>query len=662
MDKADGDKGFGKRCGKSALVSNNLLRNVNKIIFMRSQQTPERKSATFKYTSSQGSNLYGSESRTSEYIDKLFAECSLLKNKLQETEQNYSRTMLENRNLADRLKSSENQVINLKLELENTLATIKEISYENHGTSEDMFSLKQTCASFESKNIMLQNEINRLRLELQKTTQQKQSLESQLALTNKEIVGTKTELEATSSAKQRLGSQLDSYTRQIEILQNENKKLLSLREEDRRAVIEYEVKVNDLEEELRQCQDKIRFTVKENQNWTETIREKTEEIRSKESNKRTLENEIKDLRVYIEKYESAQDEIRKLKDFIEDIKLELRKAKQENDETKSALKYKEEEIWQYKNHLEQAKKDLESAKKYYEDERSKAEGYTISLRNITYLEQQLQQFKMQTEESQSRERHLHQEYEQLQSSYKKSEDKLSHLLRQIDSNQSQKLSIEADNIKLQKNLSELLTRDSNKNLELSKNEVKIKQLSLELDEMHIKLRKCNDEIYAIRQELKDCQSVYDTEKKFVSRQNDQIIQLKDFISTLENSHKDAIRKIEAYQVTDCDKDLVIKKMREEISSYRKQLSMSEKLCGEGVLDKENVVKMLEGRRYELSRRNDEIMTLKNSLKIYMKEIEDYKGRFSVLQESEEKLKRMWRDTEIERSRLEEMNRVLKSRQ
>lgn len=628
---------------------------------MRSQLTPERRSTGFKYFSGPGTNLYGSESRTGEYIDKLFSECTMLKNKLEEAEQNYSKITLENRNLIDRLKTSEGQVQSLKFDLDKTSATLKGITTENRCTVEDFYSLKQTCTSFESKNVMLQNEINRIRTELQKVNQQKNLLESQLSSVNKEIISMKTEFESTNTTKQRLGSQIDNYTRQIDILQDENNNLHGLRDDDRKTILEYQDKLGYLDDELRQCQDKLRLTVKENQSFSESIREKNEEIRARDINRKSLEKEIRELRGVVEKYEIAQDEIRKLKDVVEDFRMEVRKAKQESEDTKSAVKYKDEDIRQYRSYLEQANRDLESAKKCYEEERSKADSYSISLRNMDFLEDQLQQMKLQLEDSQSRERQTQKENDQLRLLLQKSEEKLSLSMRQIESIQNQKLSLEAENTKFQKNFSEILSQNSNKNMELTKSETKIQQLSLELEDMHIKLRKSNDEIYVARQELKDCQGAFEAEKIFVSRQNDQILQLKDFISALECSRSEVMDKIEAFQVADSDKDLIIRKMREEMNSMRKQLCVSEKICGEGALEKDNVVKMLENTRYELSRRNDEILNLKGSLKICMLEIEEYKNRIGAFQESEDNLKRMWRDTEIERSRLEEINRAMKFR-
>ncbi|OMJ90534.1 hypothetical protein SteCoe_7124 [Stentor coeruleus] len=587
---------------------------------MRSQLTPERRSNGFKYSSGQGSNLYNSEYRTGEYIDKLFSECTQLKNKLEDTELSNSKITLENKNLIDRLKSSENQIQNLKFELDKTSSTIKGITTENRCTIEDFYNLKQTCISIESKNVILQNEINRIRTELQKVIQQKTILENQLSSTNKEI-----------------------------------------RDEDRKTILEYQDKLQYLDNELKQNQDKLRLTIKENQSFSETIREKNEEIRARDINRKSLEKEIRELRGVVEKYENAQDEIKKLKDMIEDFSIEVKITKQENEDIKSAIKYKDEDIRQYRNYLEQANKDMESAKKCYEDERAKIDSYSISLRNMSFLEDQNQQMKLQIENFQSHERQILEENDQLRLLLQKSEEKLSLVLRQIESIQNQKLILEAENAKFQKNFSEILSQNNNKNMELTKSETKLQQLSLEIDDLHVKLRKSNDEIYSVKKELKNCQGAFEAEKMFGLRQNDQIVQLKDYINELESYKNEAMDKIENYKINDYDKDMIIRKMHEEMNSLRKQLGVNEKIFGEGVLEKDNVIKVLENTRFELSRRNDEILNLKGSLKICMVEIEEYKKRTGELQESEGNLKRMWRDAEIERSRLEEINRAMKFR-
>lgn len=596
--------------------------------------------------------------RSTEYIEKLFQDCNSLRKSLEESENTSQRLVLENQNLIDRLRIMETQNQNLKKEISISSHTVKEITSENKSTTEEFFSLKQAISSYESKHIMHENEINRLRLELQKSQQQSRNLENSLSSYNKENIKLRSEIESFASAKIRSGSTLDSLQRQLEILTNENNKLHSLREEERKTVNELENKNNQLELELSQSFDKLRLMVKENQNFSESLRDRMEEVKIKDSQQRTVEKEMEAYKVYVKKYEESLVELKKVKELNENFCLELRKTSQELNETKGQLRYKEEDAFQCRSYLEQANKDIEQFKRLAHEESLKSESLNTLKRNIDFLEDQLRQVKSQFEESLSRERQLHKEVDQTRLSLQKTEEKLSFALKQADFSSTQKQSIESENTKIQRNLSDALQRENSKNLEIAKMETRIQGLYCEIEDLRIALRKSQDENCVLAQELKDCEKMFEGEKVYVMRLNEQVSQLKDFISTLENARNEAVAKIEHLQIADLDKDNLIKRIREEAGQNKKQLLMSEKVCADGVQAQESLLKQVENVKFELGRKSDELSTLKNSLKNYMNEVEDLKGRIKVLHESEDVMKRSIRELEIEKSRFEEQARVL----
>lgn len=637
-----------------------LHSNYDKEALLRviSDLKSENKILNSKIAAWQNPKYSETDHRSTEYLEKLFQDCNSLRKSLEESENISQRLTLENQNLIEKLRQIESQNLNLKKQIEISSHTVKEITSENKSTTEEFFSLKQAVSSYESKHILLQNEINRLRLELQKSQQQSRNLENSLSTYSKENIKLRSEIESFTSAKLRTGSTLEHLQRQLEILTNENNKLHSLREEERRTCCELEDKNGQLELELTETFEKLRETVKENQSFSESLRNRSEEFKLKEGQQRTMEREMETYRVYVKKYEDALNELKKVKELNETIGLELRKTQQELSETKGQLKYKDEDAYQCRAYLEQANKDIEQLKRAAYEDSLKSESINTLKRNSEFLEDQLRQVKSQFEESLSRERQLHKEIDQTRNTLQKTEEKLSYAIKQADYANTQKQSIENENSKIQRNLSEALQRETSKNLEIAKMETRIQGLYNEIEDLKIGLRKSQDDNFALAQELRDCEKMLESEKVHVIRLSEQVGQLKEFISTLENARNEAAARIEHLQVNDLDKDNLIKRIREEVSQSKKQLMMSEKVCVDGVQVQESLVKQLENAKYELARKSDELGTLKNSLKNYMHEVEDLKNRIKALHESEDVMKRSIRELEIEKSRFEEQARSL----
>jgi chromosome segregation ATPase len=634
--------------------------DTESISYTIAQLRSENKILNQRLAGIQNMKIQSMDNKSKEYIDKLFTDCTFLRKQVEDTEENSQKLYYENRNLNDRLKSYEAQISNLKKELEITIATIKNITNENRSTTEEFYSLKQIISSYESKMALLNNESNGLRSEIQKLSQYNKSLEAQIISLRKENSKNINEVEMMSSSKTRLNTQIETLQRQLEILQNENNKLHSLREENRQSFLSAEGRLKDTELEFNGMQDKYRQLQRENQAHNETLRAKSEEIRVKEQMCKGYESEIKDLKVYFIKYEESLIENKKLKTNIEDLLFESKKLKQEIDEVKGNLKYKDEDSRQYRIYLEHANKDIESLKRKLEEESSKVEGYNISIRNNSFLEDQLKISKGQLDESMNRERQLHKEVENLRSMLSKSEEKIGFITRQLENAQLQKVSVEQDNTKLQKNLSECLARDNGKIIDISKLENRIQQYANEVDDLKRRISKDQDQYLSLQEDFKDCQKAYQNEQAYNARKNEQIGQLKDFIASLESSKNELLGKIEGYKNREGDHETFLKKMREENNQIKKQLGMSEKICNDGIEEKQIILKEIDHLKYDLGRRNDENLNLKNSLKIYMNELDDLKLKLKAAQDNEESFKRSWRDSEIERSRLNEINLSLNS--
>ena len=610
--------------------------NLSQII---SDLRRENIALTQKLAASQNIPKEGTDIKSKEYIDKLFNECNSSKQKQEEAEENLKKAIYENRYLQDKIKSNEGQLAYLKQELDVTLLTLKDITNENRLKTEEFYSLKQVISSYESKYALLKNESSGIKLEIQKIQKLNSSLEQQLADLNKENAKSRNEIDAYNSSKIRLTSQIELSQRQSDLFQIENNKLQNIIEENKRNLLENQTKYNELEKDYQDLKDKIKALHKENHGLSENIRDRGEELRTRDQIHRELDREIKELRAIKIKYEESLIEIRRLKDNIEENVFEVKKLRQNLDEVRGNLKYKEEELRQYKNYLEQANKDIEILKHKLEEETRKMEGYNICQRNNLFLEDQFKSLKNQFEDSVNREKQQHKEIENCRILLQKQDENQAFISKQLENAQNQKSLIEQDNIKLQRNLSESLSRDNSKTLELNKLEHKLDQAYSELDDLKRQLNKTIDELVSTQEDYKSCQKSLYSEQSLVSRQNDQILQLKDYLHSLEENRNDYIKKLENQQLIELDQSNIIKTIKDESNQIRKQLSMSEKICSQGVEEKESLINQINSLKYENNKKNDEILSLKNSLKIYMNEIDEVKLKKNAFQDSEENFKR-----------------------
>lgn len=618
----------------------------------------ENKALSQRLLSIQSSKSNSIDCRSKEYIEKLFTDFNFLKKQLEDSEENSQRLLHENRNLQDRTRILEGQIVSLRKEIEISVVTIKDITNEKRSTTEEYYSLKKIIGNYESKCAAYEEENISLRGEIQKVQIYARNIESQLSGLNKELGKSRNEMEMNSSTKARLSSQLDSLQRQIDILQNENNQLHILRDDDRKMIIELENKCKEIDDAYKTSQDKIRVIQRESQNFCDTIREKSEEIRNRDQTRKDIEKELYDTKIYISKYEESQGEIFRLKAVIDDLSAEVRKYSCEAKDLKSSVKYKEDDAKQYKAYLDQANKDIEIYKRKLDEENMKIENLNHIIRSYSQTEEQLRISKCQYEDSILRERQLKKEIDQLQLIVQKSDEKLKFTYKQQDSIQSQLTLVEEENGKIQKNLAEYMAKDNEKAIEIGKYENKIRDCYCEIEDLKRKIIEKDQITKGLSDEIKDRHKAFIAEQDHVDRLNEQISQLKEFISSLESTRSDMVKKLENFQISDMDKDNTLKKFREELSQVRKQLQITEHNCNDRLIEREKHLKDIENLHYDNSRRSDEISSLRSNIKKLNNDIDDIKSKLKAVQESEENFKRSWRDSEIEKARVIEINHTL----
>jgi chromosome segregation ATPase len=536
--------------------------------------------------------------------------------------------------------------------------TIKDITSENRSTTEEFYSLKKVITSYEAKINYYEEEINSLRLESQKTSHFSRGLEQQISSLNKELSKNRSELEMATSSKTRLSSQVDSLQRQLDIIQSENDKLHTLRDEDRGIISDLEEKCKELEENYRSLQEKLRVVQRESQGFCEVIREKGEELRGKEQIKKSLEKEIKELRAVTLKFEESLQENRKLRDLNENINHENKSLQNNIRDLSLAIKSKEEDFRCLKNSFDLSNKEIEALRTRLDDEQQRIFTLTSSLRQAEKTEENLRTTKNFLDDSEKREKKLQKELENLQMVLLKTEEKSNFNQKALESAHSTIHSLQAESSKLQKNLSDVNNRDNIKSIEITRYESRVQHLAAEIDDLKRKLAEVEHSKLHVAEELRDRQKALNAEQGQVTRISDQLLHLKDLLASSESSRNEYLRKIELFQSGDLEKEAIIKRLKEEVNTLKKILHQHERTINDAATEKDKLFKEIESCKYENSRKNDENLQGLNNLKRAASEIEDLRTRNKNLVESEENFKRSWRDSEIERSRIHEINLAL----
>ncbi|OMJ95780.1 hypothetical protein SteCoe_667 [Stentor coeruleus] len=612
----------------------------------------ENKVLSQKLLSMQSTKRDTLDGKSKDNIDKLFADFNFLKQQLDDTEENSQKYAYENKILQDKIRMLEGQIVSLKKELELSIFTIKDITNERKSASEEYYSLKKVITGYESKCSAYEEENNSLRNDLQKIQMYGRSLEQQLSILNKDINKNRNELEMNSSTKIRLSSQLESLQRQIDILQNENKKLTSFHDDDRRLIADLENKCKEFEEVYKTSQDKIRVIQRESQNFFDTIRDKSEEIRMRDQARKNLEKELKDAKIYMIKYNESQEEISRLRVVVDELNDEIRKFRDETRDLKNSVKYKDDDTKQYKNYLDQMNKDCDMLKRKLEEENMKVESLNAMIRSYAQTEEQLKISKSQYEDSVFREKQLRKELEQFQMIVQKSEEKFQAVQKQQESLQGKVNFYEQENGKIQKNLSDLLAKDNAKAVEFGRYENRIRENYCEIEDLKGKIIELENVNKTLNDEIRERHKGYTAEQNHLSRQ---IVQLKEYILSIETIRSELIKKLENFQVSDMEKDKNLKNFRDEVTQIKKQLQISERNCNDGLIERERNLKEIDSLQYENSRRVEEISSLKSQIKRLTGENDDLKSKNKSSQENEENYKRCWRDSEIEKARVTEIN-------
>ncbi|OMJ91559.1 hypothetical protein SteCoe_5809 [Stentor coeruleus] len=609
------------------------------------------------------------DEKNKEYVDKLYSDYVYMKKQFEESEENTQKLVYDNRVLQDRIRALEGQVDALRKELDVSIDTIKGISNENRSTVEEYYSLKNALSGYESKCAEYEDENNSLRNNLQKVQQHVRSLDQQLCNLNKELGKNRNELEMNSSTKSRLSSQLESLQRQVDILQNESTQLHNLRDNDKMTILDLESKYKEIEDLYRASQEKIRSFQLENQAFSESVRDKAEELRDKVEELRDKSEELRakdqiiknqdkdlrDLKHYIIKYEECQEEISNLKGEIDENSIEIRKYREENNNLKYTLKCKDEDIRQLKNTLDQYNREVEILKRRLDDENSKVESLNSIIKQYSQIEEQLKASRNQYEDSIYRERQLKKDIEQFQMIVQKNEEKIRYGQIQQEALQNKLMIFEQENDKMQQNILEISANDNTKAMEISRYENQIQLNYSEIDELKRKVLEKEQMVKNLSDEIRDRQKAFIAEEDHANRLNEQVIQLKNFISSLEGTRADLMKKLENYSISDIEKDNTLKNYKEELQLLKKQLQISERNANDGLIEREKNIKIINELQYENTKKNDEITSQKSNIDILNRDINDLNYKLKSILTSEDNFKRCWRDSEIEKARVTEIN-------
>ena len=603
-------------------------------------------------------NYQPNRSEQREQVDKLYSDFNFIKQQLEASEENVQKLNFENKCLQDRLRSAESQVTSLRKDLDVSSMTIKEITNENRSTTEEYYTLKKVIASYEAKVNYYEEELNSLRVESQKSCHFNRGLEQQISSLNKELSKNRSELEMSSSIKTRISSQLESVQRQLDIVQSENTKLHNLRDEDKIIISDLEEKFAEMEVSYRTLQEKLRVVQRESQGFCEVIREKGEELRMKEQSKKNIEKELKELRNITVKFDDSVKENHKLRDNNENLNQDIISLQTNIRDLQMTIKTKDEDYRNLRNSLESTNKDLESLKSKLEDEKNKNFNLNSSLRQAEKTEDNLRTTKAFLEESEKRERRQQTEIDQLQSMLQKNEEKLSLTQRNLESFQNNFQTSQLEISKLQKSIVEVSSKENCKAIELSRYETIFKNNSAEIEDLKRKILELEHCKHLMADQLRESQKLLSTEQNNVYRQSDQILHLKDLVASLENSRSEVIKKIDLLQSNDMEKESMIQRLREDLASLRKLLSQNEKNLAENIHDREKLFKDLDSFKYEISRKSEENSAILNNLKRANSEVEELRKQVKIVQENEDNFKRSWRDSEIEKMRVHEINMAI----
>lgn len=595
------------------------------------------------------------DEKNKEYVDKLFADYVYMKKQLDEREENSQKLVYDNRVLQDRIRALEGQVEALRKELDISIDTIKEISNENRSTTEEYYSLKNALSGYEAKCSDYEGENNSLRTNLQKVQQHARSLDQQLCNLNKELGKSRSELEMHSSAKSRFSSQLESLQRQVDILQNESTQLHNLRDNDKMTIIDLENKYKEIEDLYRESQEKGRSFQLENQTFSESIRDKNDELRAKDQIIKNQDKDLRDLKIYIAKYEESQEEISNLRAQTDENIIEIRKNREESNNLKYTLKCKDEDIRQLKNTLDQYNREAEMLKRRLDDENSKVENLNSLVKQYSQTEEQLKASRCQYEDAVYRERQLKKDIEQLQLIVQKNEEKVRYGQMQQEALENKLMIYEQENDKMQQNILEISAKDNTKAIEISRYENQIKISYCEIDELKRKVLDKDQMIKNLSDEIRDRQKEFIAEQDHANRLNEQVIQLKNFIGSLEGTRVDLMKKIENYSISDMEKDNTLKGYKEELLLMKKQLQISERNFNDGLIEREKNIKIINDLQHENAKKNDEITSQRANIEILNRDINDLNYKLKSILTSEDNFKRCWKDSEIEKARVTEIS-------
>jgi centrosomal protein CEP135 len=526
-------------------------------------------------------SAYNSDKKAfTEALDRMAREKERLESDYTNLRNSYNTLQTELINKEDELRLTHTQLSNLKREVEMGQQSLSRINKDHINTTEEYYSLRQKLSSLESLKSMQENEIANLKFEIERVNKLKSSAEQQLDIVRSEALKNKTEGDASVAARQRLQVLLDSAQKELEVIKNELLHLSSLREQDRKAVLDYERRIKELQNQLATSQDNVRVVQKEHSILSDELARKLEELRKAEVFRATLERELAELRPMRIKLDETGYEINKIQEKNAERDLDLNRKKREAEELKEEVNNKNRQVQEMNMYLDKAREEIERLKGVVENLEKDKYSIANGARKAEYLEGDLNNLKKQLENSRENERNLLRQLETAKIELEKSSERIQASLRQAERIANQKSEIESELQSLKQEYESYTSQDSEIKTATIKLEEKAFQSSIQIEELKRQISQEQAYRYRSEDECEKLKKSLAAEKTNVQKLSDQNVQLRSLIEGLENTKEDLLKKLQNSHSDRSTEEQHRSELMKQITSLRKQLADNEQNVAE----------------------------------------------------------------------------------
>jgi chromosome segregation ATPase len=554
---------------------------------------------------------YNSDKRAfGETIDKLSKEKEKQYKELGDTKTLNKKLEHDLQLSGEELKFTQNQLQNLKKEVEFNKTNLSRMNQEQVSTTEEVYNLKTKIAGLESANSLVENSLSNLKYELERVNKLKSAAEDALEALRNDILKYKNESESTQSGKQRIQLLYESTQKELEAVREENRNLAKLREDDRRSIYELEYTSRDTSAKLTAANERIKSLQRELQLLTEDLNTRGEDLRKSESRSWELERELSELRPLKDKYSVCREELQRLQAIQTDKEHEEYRRNIEVGKLHNTIQDRDKEINDLKTIIEDVKSSQSDLRRELDRTQKEESFLRSSASRVYHLEADIKDLKEQIRMLRESEFSLQRKNDILSTECEKLKESLDIANRQLERYTQEKASNEKEIENLRKNL--LIYENSENDLrrEAIRNEDARRLREKELEDMKKLTSGLNEKLEEAREQASFYHKNYETEKIHTNKLLEQQDHLKKFISDIEASRDELMarlsrRESEQVAVEDERKELMV-----TISKLRSRLGSIE----DDARETSEFVKSL--------RRENE--GLENKLQAKVFELEDYK--------------------------------------